>query len=147
MQLVQRGSGGIGKEGGPNGDLIIQIEEIPHEHFSREGDNLIYELSINIADAALGASVEVPTLEGNAKFKIEPGTQSGKIVRLKGKGLPNINKGYRGDLLIHINVWTPQNLTPEEKNILEKIKNMPGFNPKPIKKEKGFLERIKELFK
>ncbi len=147
MQLVQRGSGGVGKDGGPNGDLIIQIEEIPHEYFSREGDNLIYELAINIADAALGASVEVPTLDSKAKFKIEPGTQSGKIVRLKGKGLTNINRGYTGDLLIHINVWTPQNLTNEEKTLLEKIKNMPGFNPKPVKKEKGFLEKIKEFFK
>lgn len=147
MQLIQRGSGGVGKDGGYNGDLIIQIEEIPHEYFSREGDNLIYELAINIADAALGSTVEVPTLEGKAKFKIEPGTQSGKIVRLKGKGLPNLNKGYKGDLLIHINVWTPQNLTNEEKAILEKIKNMPGFNPKPVKKEKSFFEKMKEFFK
>ncbi len=147
MQLLQRGGGGVGKDGGPNGDLTIQIEELPHEHFSREGDNLIYELAINIADAALGATVEVPTLESKAKFKIEPGTQSGKIVRLKGKGLPNLNKNYTGDLLVHINVWTPQNLTNEEKAILEKIKNMPGFNPNPVKKEKNFFERMKEFFK
>jgi molecular chaperone DnaJ len=147
MQLVQRGGGGVGKDGGPNGDLIIQIEELPHEHFSREGDNLIYELAINIADAALGASVEVPTLDGKVKFKIEPGTQSGKIVRIKGKGITNINRGYTGDLLVHINVWTPQNITNEEKSLLEKIRNMPGFNPKPVKKEKSFFERMKEFFK
>jgi len=147
MQLVQRNSGGAGKDGGPNGDLIIQIEEIPHEYFSRDGDNLIYDLYINIADAALGAYVEVPTLDSKAKFKIEPGTQSGKIVRLKGKGLPNLNKGYTGDLLVYINVWTPQNLSNEEIKILEKIKNMPGFNPNPVKKEKSFFEKMKEFFK
>jgi len=146
MQLIHRGSGDVGPRNGPPGDLLIVIEEQANDHFVREGDNIIHELYINIADAALGTTVEVPTLNAKVRFKIDAGTQSGKIVRLKNKGLPNINTRQTGDLLIHINVWTPQNLTNEEKTILEKIKGLKNFNPTPTKSEKGFFEKIKEFF-
>ncbi|MCS7074246.1 MAG: molecular chaperone DnaJ, partial [Bacteroidia bacterium] len=125
----------------------IIIEEEPHEFFHREGDNILYELFINFADAALGKTVEVPTLNGKARFKIEPGTQSGKIVRLKGKGIPSLNNyGFVGDQLVHINVWTPKQLTNEERNLLEKLRTMKNFDPNPTKSEKGFFDRIREFF-
>lgn len=147
MQLLQRGGGNAGKFGGPNGDLIIQIEEIPHEHFVRDGDNIHFELLVNIADAALGNTFDIPTLSNTTlKVKVEPGTHSGKILKIKGKGLPNLNYGSHGDLLIHVQVWTPQNLTSEEKTILEKLRNSNNFSPNPVKKEKSFFQKMKEFF-
>lgn len=146
MQLQMRGKGHAGKRGGDTGDLIIQIEEQPHDDFQREGDNVIHELYINIADAALGTSVEVPTLTGKARFKIEAGTQSGKIIRLRGKGIPSVNGYGVGDMLVHINVWTPKKLSHEERAILEKLREAKNFNPSPGKEEKGFFERMREFF-
>lgn len=146
MQLTMSGKGNMGERGGIPGDLLIAIEEIPHEHLQREGTNLLYELFINFADAALGTNVEIPTLDGKAKIKIDAGTQAGKVLRLKGKGLPEVNSYHKGDLLVNISVWTPQNLTSEEKAILEKLKASPNFNPQPGKKDKGFFERMREYF-
>ncbi|MBC7884012.1 MAG: molecular chaperone DnaJ [Saprospiraceae bacterium] len=146
MQLSMRGKGNAGQAGGTSGDLLINIEEKPHEEFSRDGVNIIYDLFLNFADTALGTNVEVPTLSGKVKVKIPAGTQAGKIFRLKGKGLPSLQQYGKGDQLINVNVWTPKILTPEETQILEKMRNMSNFNPKPGDGEKGFFERMKEYF-
>lgn len=146
MQLSVSGRGNAAPRGGIAGDLIIAIEEIEHEQLKRDGNNLFYEHYLNFADAALGTSIEVPTIEGKAKVKIDAGTHSGKVLRLKGKGLPDINSYGRGDLLIYINVWTPQNLTKEEKKILESLRESGNFKPSATHKEKGFFRRMKEYF-
>ena len=147
MQLSMRGKGNAGKRGGPAGDLLINIEEKPHKELQRDGMNLIYDLYINFADAALGTSVEVPTIEGRVKIKIPPGTQSGKIFRLKGKGLPNVNEYGQGDELIHVNIWTPKKLDEDEKRILEGLRAKPNFDPSPGKDDRGFFGRMKDYFK
>lgn len=146
MQLSMSGKGNAGKNGGPNGDLLINIEEVPHESLTRDGNNLIYDLFLNFADAALGTSVEVPTLSGKVKIKVPEGTQGGKIFRLKGKGLPALQSYERGDQLIHVNIWTPKDLSSEERAYLEKIRDMSGFQPNPTKGEKGFFEKMKDYF-
>jgi molecular chaperone DnaJ len=147
MQLSLRGKGNAGLRGGPAGDLLISIEEKSHEYLQRDGMNLVYELYLNFADAALGTSVEVPTIESKVKIKVPAGTQSGKNFRLKGKGLPSVQSYNTGDQLIHVNVWTPKKLNNEEKALLEKLRHMPNFTPKPGKSDKGFFERMKDYFK
>ena len=147
MQLNMQGKGNAGERGGMPGDLIILIEEEAHEQLQREGLNVVFDLHISIPDAIFGSSVEVPTIDGKAKIKIPAGTQSGKIFRLKGKGFPSINNSYeRGDQLIHVNVWTPQQLTAEEKEMIEKLQDSPNFAPKPEKNEKSFFDKVKEVF-
>ncbi|MBI4945683.1 MAG: molecular chaperone DnaJ [Bacteroidetes bacterium] len=146
MQLSMSGKGNAGPRGGIPGELIIAIEEAEHPHFKREGNNIFYEQHLNFVDAAIGTSVDVPTLEGKAKVKIDAGTQPGKILRLKGKGIPDVNGYGRGDLLVSINVWTPQHLSHEEKKILEKLRESENFKPHPDKKDKGFFDRMKEYF-
>jgi molecular chaperone DnaJ len=146
MQLSVNGKGNAGPRGGVPGDLILQVEEAEHEHLERDGSNLIYNLFVNFADAALGTSVEIPTLEGKAKIKIDAGTQGGKLLRLKGKGLPSVEHYGKGDLIVNINVWTPQHLSSEEKKTLEKLRESSNFIPHPGKKDKGFFSRMKEYF-
>lgn len=146
MQLSMRGKGNAGSHGGPPGDLLISIEQKPHEQFSREGINIHYDLYLNFADAALGCQMEVPTLQSAAKIKVPAGTQAGKIFRLKDLGLPSVQSYEKGDQLIHVNIWTPRTLSSEEKSMLEKMRNMPNFQPHPGKGEKGFFERMKEYF-
>lgn len=146
MQLNVAGKGNAAPRGGIPGDLLVSIEELEHPELKRDGNNLYYNCYINFADAALGTSIEIPTLEGKAKFKIDAGTQSGKVFRLRGKGLPEVNGYGRGDLLVDVNVWTPQNLSSEEKALLEKLKNSANFQPQPGKKEKSFFEKMKEYF-
>lgn len=146
MQLSMSGKGNAGKKGGPAGDLLINIEEIPHESLQRDGLNVIYELFVNFADAALGTSVEVPTINGRVKIKVPAGTQAGKIFRLKGKGVPSVQSYEHGDQLIHVNVWTPKKLTSEEREILEKMRNMPNFKPEPGKGERGFFDKMRDYF-
>ncbi len=146
MQLSMRGRGNAGEQGGPAGDLLINIEEKKHEFLQREGNNVVYELYLNFADAALGTSVEVPVLEGKVKIKIPAGTQSGKILRLKGKGLPALQSYGRGDQLIHVNIWTPKKLSDEERRLLEKLRTMPNFDPNPGKSEKGFFDKMRDMF-
>ena len=146
MQLSMSGKGNAGPNGGIPGDLIILIEEIPHDTLKREGNNIVYDLHISIVDAALGFSAEVPTIDGKAKIKIEPGTQSGKLLRLKGKGIPEINSYQRGDEIIHVNIWTPKALSSEERELLEKLRNSPNFKPQPGKNDKSFFEKMKEYF-
>jgi molecular chaperone DnaJ len=146
MQLSMRGKGNAGSQGGANGDLLIHIEEKEHDHFTRDGENIIYDLFLNFADAALGTKVEVPTLDGRVSIKVPPGTQAGKIFRLKGKGLPVLQGYGSGDQLININIWTPKDLNEEEKALLERMKELDGFSPRPGKRERGFFQRMKEYF-
>ncbi len=146
MQLSMSGKGNSAPRGGVPGDLIILIEEIPHETLKRDGNNIIYDLHVNFVDAVLGTSVEVPTIDGKAKIKIDPGTQGGKILRLKSKGVPEVNSYQRGDQLVHINIWTPKIVSREERDVLEKLQNSPNFKPNPGKNEKSFIERMKEYF-
>jgi len=146
MQLSMRGAGNMGRNGGPSGDLLISIEEKQHEHLQREGNNVIYPLYVNFADAALGTSLEVPTISGRVKIKIPAGTQAGKIFRLKGKGLPSVQGYGKGDQLIQLNIWTPKELTSDERKMLEQMRDMPNFHPNPKKGEKGFFERMKDYF-
>lgn len=147
MQLSLRGKGNAGEKGGPAGDLFITIEEKPHEFLQRDGQNVIYELYLNFADAALGISVDVPVLDGKVRIKIPPGTQAGKILRLREKGLPAVQSFGRGDQLIHINIWTPKKLNNEERELLEKIRTSPNFQPQPGNSEKTFFEKMRDYFK
>ncbi len=146
MQLNVRGEGNAGPFGGLPGDLLVVIEEVEHDVLKRNGKNLHYDLYLNFADAALGSTAEVPLINGKAKIKIDPGTQSGKIVRLRGKGLPSVESYGTGDLLVNISVWTPQNLTSEERNMLEKIREANNFKPNPTHRDKGFFHKVKEMF-
>ncbi len=146
MQLSMSGKGNAGERGGAPGDLIILIEEEAHKELHRDGLNVAFELHLTFPEAAFGTNVEVPTIDGRAKIKIPAGTQSGKIFRLKGKGFPEVQGYQRGDQLIHVNVWTPQNLTSEEKTMLEKLNDSPNFKPQPGKSEKNFFDKLKEAF-
>ena len=147
---VQLKVGGKGNEApGKNsiaGDLLVLIEEIPHEILKREGTNIHYDLYINFSEAVIGTSKEVDTVTGKVKIKIEAGTQSGKILRLKGKGLPSIERYGAGDFLIHINVWTPQELDKEQKQFFEKMSDSENFKPSPNKSDKSFFEKVKDMF-
>jgi molecular chaperone DnaJ len=146
MQLTVTGRGSAGERGGIPGDLFIVIEEAEHPHLVREGNSLLYDLYINFADAALGTTVEIPVIDGKAKIKVDAGTQAGKVLRLKGKGLPSLNSYGKGDLLVNINVWTPQNLSSEEKKTLEQFRDSQNFKPNPGKGDKSWKERMKEFF-
>ncbi len=146
MQLSMSGKGNMPPRGGVAGDLLILIEEIEDEFLKRDGLNIIYEMYVTFFDAVFGTSVEVPTVDGKVKIKIEPGTQSGKILRLRSKGLKDVNSYQKGDQLIYVNVWTPQELTKEEKDILSSLKDSESFKPNPGKGDKSFFERMKEFF-
>ena len=146
MQLSVSGKGNAGPFNGIPGDLIVVIEEVAHDELRREGENLHYEAFVNFVDAVLGESIEVPTVNGKAKIKIEPGTQGGKMLRLRGKGLPILQRHGHGDLLIHINVWTPKKVSKEEREILEKLKTSENFIPNPDGDEKGFFQKVKDMF-
>jgi molecular chaperone DnaJ len=146
MQLSVQGKGNAGPFNGVPGDLLVVIEEIEHELLRRDGEHLHYEAFISIVDASLGNSIEVPTVSGKAKIKVEPGTQSGKMLRLRGKGIPNIQGYGSGDLFVHINVWTPTKLSKSEREILETLSNSENFRPSPDKEQKGFFQRVKDMF-
>jgi len=148
MQMSVNGKGNSAPGGmGPAGDLLVQIEEIEDAQLKRDGNNVIYDLSISFIDAALGAQIEVPTIDGKARIKIEAGTQPGKLLRLKGKGLPSVNSYGKGDELIYITVFTPEKLNSEEKQLLETLRNSESFNPNSsTKKEKGFFSKMKDFF-
>ena len=146
MQLNLSAKGNAGERGGAPGDLIILIEEEPHKELQRDGMNVAYDLHISFTDAVFGTQLEVPTIDGRAKIKIPAGTQSGKIFRLKGKGFPAVNSYQKGDQLIHVNIWTPQNVSAEEKTMLEKMGHSSNFKPQPDKSDKSFLDKMRELF-
>lgn len=147
MQLSVTGKGNAGERGGAPGDLIVVIEEEAHPELQRDGLNVAYDLYISIADAIFGKQIEVPTIDGIAKIKIPPGTQSGKIFRLRGKGFPALQRYEKGDQLIHVNVWTPQTLTAEEKAIFEKLREeSENIKPNPGKTEKSFFDKVRDAF-
>lgn len=146
MQLSMSGKGNAGERGGYPGDLIIQIEEEQNQELHRDGLNVAYDLFISFPEAVFGTEVEVPTITGRAKLKIPAGTHSGKILRLKGKGFPEVQGYSRGDQLVYVNVWTPQTINNEEKAMLEKLDKSDNFKPRPDKREKSFFERVKEAF-
>ena len=146
VQLVMRGNGNGAPVSGIPGDLLIVVDELPHDKFQRNGKNIHHDLYVSFTDAALGASAEVPLLNGKAKIKIEPGTQSGKLVRLRGKGLPSMDSYGNGDLLVNINVWTPQELTKDERKALEGLRDSSNFKPDPNHDERGFFDKVRDLF-
>lgn len=146
MQLKMQGKGNAGPFGGMNGDLIVVIEEQPHADLVREGNKLHYDLYISFPQAILGDSLEVPTIDGKVRIKVEAGTQSGQILRLKNKGLPSLDGYGRGDQLVHVNVWTPKKPSPEVKNKMQDWLKDESFQPVPDKKDKSFFERVKEMF-
>lgn len=146
MQLNVSGKGNAGERGGMPGDLVILIEEEQHKELQREGLNVAYELHISFPDAVFGTQVEVPTIDGRAKIKIPSGTQSGKVFRLKGKGFPAVNSYEKGDQLVHVNIWTPQNVNGDEKSMLEKMSHSNNFKPNPDKNQKNFFDKMREMF-
>ena len=147
MQMTVSGKGNAARRGGINGDLLVLIQEEHHPELFRDGNDLLYNLHISIPQASLGAAVEIPTVESKVKIKIEPGTQPGKILRLRNKGIPDVNGYSRGDLLVSINVWIPKNLTKEEQKLIKKFGDSPNFIPRPDKSEMNFFERMKGYFK
>lgn len=146
MQLTVHGKGNAAANGGVSGDLLVVIEEVEHEIFERDGNNLYINYYISFPQAALGDSVEIPLLEGKAKVKIQPGTQSGQVLRLQGKGLPELRTHHVGDLIVNVNVWVPKSLSKEEKAIIAKLSESDSFIPKPGKNEKSFFSRVRQFF-
>ena len=146
MQLSVSGKGNAARHGGINGDLLVVIQEEEHPELIRDGNDLIYSLFLSMPDAILGTTAEIPTVDGKVKIKLDPGTQSGKILRLRGKGIPELNGYGRGDLLVNIQVWTPQNVTRDEARIIEKLKESDSFTPKPDKNDRNLFERMKNFF-
>src|SRR3954471_23004253 len=146
MQLNISGRGNAGERGGMAGDLIILIEEEQHKELQREGLNVAFDLHISFIDAVFGTQVEVPTIDGRAKIKIPAGTQSGKVFRLKGKGFPAVNSYEKGDQLVHVNVWTPQHVSSDEKAMLDKLSHSANFKPAPDKNQKSFFDKMREMF-
>ena len=147
MQLTIQGEGNAAKNNGINGDLLVVIEEQEHPNLKRDGNNLYYTKIISLPDAILGTETEIPCLDGPYKIKVEPGTQSGTVVRLRGKGLPTVNGyGGTGDMYVKIGVWIPRKLNKDEKAVIESLKNNESFKPNPSKEDKSFFDRIKDLF-
>jgi len=146
MQLSMSGKGNYGPSGGSPGDLLIVIEEKPDDLLKREGNNVVYDLYLNFVDAVLGTNTEVPTIDGKVKIKIDAGTQAGRVLRLRGKGIKDINGYGVGDQLIHVNIWTPQQVSKEEEALLERLRTSPNFAPTPGKNEKSFFDRMREFF-
>ncbi len=147
MQLTLQGQGHAAKNNGINGDLLVVIEEQEHPNLKREGNNLYYTKIISVPDAILGSETEIPCLDGNYRIKVEPGTQSGKVVRLRGRGLPSVN-GYGGigDMYVKFAVWIPKKLDKEDKALIESLRGKESFKPDPSKDDKGFFEKLKGLF-
>jgi len=146
MQLTLRGKGGAGPHNGVNGDLLVLIEEEAHPDFERDGNNLIYNLFISVTDAILGTEAEVPTVSGKVRVKIAPGTQSGKILRLRGKGLPNVNSYGSGDLLVNVNVWIPKKVSKEEEKTLQNLGRSENFKPNPTDDDRSFFKKLRDYF-
>jgi molecular chaperone DnaJ len=146
MQLRVSGKGNEPVTDGIPGDLLILISEIEDNDFKREGNNLHLDLYISISDAVLGVSKEINTVNGKVRIKLDAGIQSGKILRLRGKGLKSVNGYGSGDLLVHVNVWTPKTLSKDQKNFFEDNKNNDHFKPSPDKNDKSFFEKVKDMF-
>lgn len=146
MQLKVPGKGNDAPGNGVPGDLLVAIETIEHPTLKREGDNLHYDLYVSISDAVLGTSKEIDAVGGKVRIKLEPGMQSGKILRLRGKGVSSLNGYGSGDLLVHVNVWTPKELNKEQKEFFQRMQGNENFEPKPEKSDKSFFEKVKDMF-
>jgi molecular chaperone DnaJ len=146
MQLNVAGRGNAGRRGGVNGDLFVVIHEEEHPELKRDGNNLIYNLFVSFPEIALGTTKEIPTVDSRVKVKIEPGTQPEKVLRLRGKGLPDVNGYGKGDLLVRVHVWIPKKLSSEERKALEKLQLMPGFNTGPDQSDRNFFEKMRDIF-
>ena len=146
MQLSMSGKGNVARHGGVNGDLLILIEEEPHPELIRDENDLLYNLLLSVPQAALGGTVEVPTIDGKAKVKIEPGTQPGKVLRLRNKGLPSVNSYGTGDLLVVVDIHIPAHVSPAEKEALEKLRASDNFKPAPSAKTRNLFERMRNYF-
>ena len=146
MQLTLRGKGGAGPHNGVNGDLYVLIEEEAHPELERDGSNLIYNLFISVPQAILGTEAEVPTVSGKVRVKITPGTQSGKILRLRGKGLPNVNSYGSGDLLVYVNVWIPKKVSKDEEKQLQSMMGSDNFKPHPTDDDRSFFKKLRDYF-
>lgn len=146
MRLTIRGKGNAGPHNGINGDLIVAIEEEAHPDFEREEKNLIYSLFISVPEAISGTQVEIPTIDGKVRMKIAPGTQSGQVLRLRGKGLPGVNSYGTGDMLVYVNVWIPKKVSKEEEKILQQLADSENFKPNPTSEDKSFFSKIRDLF-
>jgi len=146
--LTLRGAGNAGQRGGPSGNLRVEIEEKKHEHFSREGLDVYYDLYLSIPEAALGTDVDVPTLKGKARVQIDPGIQSGKVLRMRERGLPDIESSRTGDQMVRVHVWTPTALSDDERRILEGWRDAEHFKPDPasVDDRRGFFSRVKDVF-
>ena len=144
------GEGNVGLRGGPSGDLIVVIEEEPHRYFTRNAEDVLLDLLVSFPEAAMGAEVEVPTLTGRARLRIDPGTQSGRILRMRDKGIPRLNSYGRGDQLVRVNVWVPTDLSAEERSLLKQLAESEHFSPqegdRSANSEKSFFERVKKAF-
>ena len=146
MQLKVSGKGNDAPGNGISGDLLVEKKEKEHDTLKREGDNLHYDLYVSLPDAVLGTSKEIDTVTGKVRIKIEAGVQSGKILRLKSKGIPSINGYGAGDLLVHVNVWTPKTLNKKQKAFFESMREDEHFEPKPEIGDKSFFEKVKDMF-
>ena len=146
MQLTVHGKGNAAKGNGVNGDLLVLIEEEEDGELQRDGNDLIYTLFVSMPDLVLGTTADIPAADGKVRIKIEPGTQSGTFLRVRGKGVPDINGYGRGDLLVFIQVWTPKKVERDEKEMFEKLRRSGNFDPKPTKKDKNFFDRMKKMF-
>lgn len=146
MQLNVSGKGNAGRRGGINGDLFVVIQEEEHKELVRDGNNLIYDLFITFPEITLGTTKEIPTVDSKVKVKIEAGTQPEKILRLRGKGLPDVNGYGKGDLLVRVHVWIPKKLNSEEKKMLEKLQTMPAFNSDPDQSDKNIFDKMRDIF-
>ena len=146
--LTMRGAGNAGQRGGPAGDLRIEIKEEPHEHFKRDGLDVYHELFISFPQAVLGAEVEVPTLKGRARLQVDPGVQSGKILRMRERGLPELNGARRGDQMVRVRVWTPTKVTDEEGEMLRRMQDSPNFEPQPdkLRERRSFFSKVRDVF-
>ena len=146
MQLTIQGKGNAARNGGVNGNLLVVIEEEKHPQLERDGDDLIYSLFISVPQAINGCQVEIPAVDGKLKIKIEPGTQPGKVLRLRGKGLPSVNGFGNGDLLVFVQVWIPRKLSKEEKEMVSRMEESENFKANPSQDDKNLFERVKQFF-
>lgn len=146
MQLKVPNKGNDAPGNGVPGDLLVAIETVEHSTLKREGDNLHYDLYISFSDAVLGTSKDIDSVGGKVRIKLEPGIQSGKILRLRGKGISSLNGYGSGDLLVHVNVWTPKELNKEQKEFFERMQGQENFEPRPEKSDKSFFEKVKDMF-
>lgn len=144
-----RGQGNAGRRGGPGGDIIVIIEEEPHEHFQRSNDDVVYDLLLSFPEATLGTEVEIPTLTGRSRLKIEPGTPAGRILRMRDKGIPHLNSYGKGNQLVRIAIWVPSKLSAKEKELLRELEKSENVSPSENERKKvshSFFDRVKDSF-